>query len=158
MASIIARNDNANKPVVFLLDTLDENGSIQMWRPETDETIATDVNFYKSTHSVSDQAELDMANKYVAKFGLGEDFSIRRKLTRSAHRPINVTMTNGKEASAIVTNEPVKDAPPMEKISQPLGPERPTHVMTKTGRAIPIEDFADKIVAALSQAVKDALK
>ena len=145
MASIIAIIDPTNLPVAFLLDTLDDKGNIQMWNPTTDEIVATNLSFYKTTKSASDLQELDIANRYVAKFGLGSDFTLRRKLFRASKI---ANLHNGQHAEAIVTQGVASPAKP---------PEESLQVQTKQGKIIPADEFVEKIIAALTAALRDTL-
>ncbi len=140
MSTIINRIDPTNIPVVFLLDSLDEKGNLQVWNPTTDEVVASTLDYYKKTKAVTDAQEVDLANKYVAKFGLGENFTIRRKLFR---------------ASKIASLHNVKQPETAPNPVKP--PEHSVQVQTRQGTVIPAEEFVEKIIVALTKALRDTL-
>lgn len=146
MADIIARIDPANRSAVFLLDTLDySKQAIQVWYPDQDEIVASNLDYYKTTRSPSDADEKIMADAYVQKFGIDSSFKLRRKLFR--HTPdVKAALHNGQHPG-------VADS---EK--KPQGAQMPTHVITKGGQVIPAMEFSEKLLTALTNALREVLK
>lgn len=89
MESIIARVDSTNRPVVFLLDTLDsDKGMIKAWRNmETKNIDLVSMDYYKTTRALSDTDEAALARKYSDKFAIKDGIILRRRLYWKAPMP-----------------------------------------------------------------------
>lgn len=139
MNTIIVRQAE-NKPVVFLLDTLDmEHGTIQAWHPDTDETpVESTLSEYKSTRAVAEIDEKQVADQYVKRFGMA---SIRRKLYK--HTPALVQMSDktDKEKDIVKDNGHITQG----------------HVITPKTEYTQ-EEFIEKIISAFSTALREGFK
>lgn len=158
MSTILTRVTNDNRPIIFMLDSLDKvNGTVQAWRPDTDEIEASNITKYKTTHAPSDQDEIAMADLYVKKFGLGENFTIRRKMFRHTPTTLSMTLNNGKDAPAIVTEGKADNTP------KPAVEDTNTVESGLPRICIPEEkteqdELIDKMMAAFAKALRETFK
>lgn len=154
--TILPRITSDNRPAVFLLNTLDDKGSIQVWYADEDEVVASDLQKYKATNSPNDQDISKITDLYVKKFGYGEGLSVRKKLMRH-QPPARLTLNNGEHAKKIVTQEVTEKQEKDEFKPQAAPAKGPLKVKMPDGTVIPADVFVEKIVVALTNALRETL-
>ena|ERR1700741_1912012 len=164
MASIICRTNSNNRPVVFLLDTLDfDNKSIEAWYPDTNEIESTTLDYYKTTKSMSDAEETLTANLYVNRFGLGGDFQIRRKLYRSSILKNLKPATSAQQPSSTIEKLEEKKTELEDAITQLQETvdveDKPPYTEDVFQRKLlkSHTEFKERLIAVLTKAIRDVL-
>jgi hypothetical protein len=159
MTSIIVRCTPDNKPIIFLLDSLDfSTKHIDVYNPETQEISATTLDFYKTTKSVSDEVEATQAANYVKKFGMGVGgFVLRRKMYRTSllqnmHKPAPEATITPKQDEMHEIKELIEVTPTPEE-----GPPYTEDVFQRKLHAAH-EQWKERLIRNLSAAISEAIR